>query len=63
MSDISDDASVLEQRLRDAALAAQAAKRRTGESAEDCVDCGERIPEARRRAVVTDRCCNCASQL
>ena len=35
----------------------------TGESAEFCDECGERIPEARRKAIACRYCLKCQSQL
>jgi len=61
MSDHVDRAAELEQRHRDAALAAQR-RRAAGAvtSAVDCEDCGETIPEPRRRAVPgCTRCIDC----
>ncbi|GGY03835.1 TraR/DksA family transcriptional regulator [Paludibacterium paludis] len=60
MTDIFDRAQELEQRQRDAALAAQAARSHRGISLSHCKDCGEAIPEARRVAVPgCSRCFDC----
>ncbi len=60
-----DLASEFEQRELEANLSiALAAARQTGESEEFCVDCGEEIPEQRRRAVPgCKRCVSCQNDL
>ncbi|MCL6262181.1 TraR/DksA C4-type zinc finger protein [Craterilacuibacter sp. RT1T] len=48
---------------RDIALAAQEAKMKAGAMLMQCEDCGEDIPEARRRAVTgCRRCVPCQSE-
>lgn len=55
-----DRASELEQLARDKAIAFHQAKMQCGDSAKDCCDCGELIPEPRRQAVVgVKRCVDC----
>ncbi len=55
-----DQAQEFEERDRQAALARHARLRRTGPSMEVCIDCGEKIPEARRIAIVgCERCVGC----
>ena len=55
-----DRASELEQVARDKAIEYHKAKMQCGESAKDCCDCGELIPEARRQAVIgVQRCVDC----
>ncbi len=52
-----------EERDRQQALARHARQRRSGPSAETCIDCGEAIPEARRIAMVgCVRCVGCEEQ-
>jgi len=46
-----DRAQILEQRQRDEALARMQSRLRTGPAQEQCSDCGEDIPEARRAAL------------
>lgn len=59
-----DCASDLEQLVRDKAIAYHQAKMQCGESAKDCGDCGELIPEPRRLAVVgVKRCVDCQAIL
>lgn len=59
MADIIDIANERAEAEREAILARR--KRLTGESAEECRDCGEEIPEARREAVPgVTRCVACA---
>ena len=55
-----DRATELEELHRESALVAQLGKMPHGESAHECEDCGEPIPEARRAAIhgVT-RCVDC----
>lgn len=63
MADIGDLAQAREEENRSAALATyQNRQKPKGESAVFCSSCGERIPEARRQAVVTDLCVFCAQQ-
>jgi len=60
MTDIYDRAQELEQRQRAEALARHAAGRSVGASLHHCEDCGDDIPEARRRAVAgCTRCIAC----
>jgi phage/conjugal plasmid C-4 type zinc finger TraR family protein len=67
MADIADNAADVEQLQRDQALAkvqrvidAAAAR----QAAEDCRDCGDPIPSARREAVAgVERCVHCAEIL
>lgn len=55
-----DQAQELEELHREAALAAFAANLPHGESLSHCEDCGEDIPEARRRVVKgCTRCITC----
>lgn len=64
--DIFDQATELEERHRAAALAhlATSLAQPTRESAIDCEDCGEPIPEARRRAVPgCIRCIECQERV
>lgn len=55
MSDISDRASQLEQLQRDLALAKH--RRTATVSAHECDDCGEPIPELRRKTIIGCRRC------
>lgn len=60
MADVVDDAQELvERQLADAIARARSATPR-GVSAAVCALCGDEIPEARRRAVVTTMCVDCA---
>lgn len=60
MADIVDDPqAVVEQLTADAIARARSANPR-GVSAAVCELCGDPIPEARRRAVVTTMCVECA---
>lgn len=55
-----DRAQALEQRQRDQEIAAALAKARSkGPSLEDCQDCGDPIPEARRAWGGMTRCVHC----
>ncbi len=55
-----DRAQALEQRQRDQAIAAALARpRSTGPSLEECQDCGDEIPEARRALGGMTRCVPC----
>lgn len=55
-----DRASELEQIARDKAIAYHQKKMQRGESAHECCDCGEPIPEQRRQAVRgVKRCVEC----
>ncbi|WP_027369157.1 TraR/DksA C4-type zinc finger protein [Desulfocurvibacter africanus] len=49
--DIADIAAEREYLFRQEALARACAGRRSGPSRETCAECGEPIPEARRKAV------------
>lgn len=63
--DVFDRASEMETRFREQALAAQAARMPSGPSATHCrePDCGEEIPEARRRALPgVGLCVDCAER-
>lgn len=68
MTDIFDRATELEEIARDEALARQQQRSRNAinpalESAEDCVACGEIIPEPRRAALPgVQHCIACAQQ-
>jgi len=63
MSDFADQAAEQEAMQLASALAVQARRTPHGTAAEFCVDCGDRIPELRRRAVPgTDRCIDCAER-
>lgn len=63
MTDIFDRAQELEQRQRDAALAAFAANIAHGTSYSHCEDCSEPIPDARRKAAPgCTRCIDCQSR-
>jgi phage/conjugal plasmid C-4 type zinc finger TraR family protein len=55
--DDADLAMEAEQRFRERALAAQAQRTPRGPAAELCEDCGDSIPEERRRAVPGARRC------
>ncbi|MDN0081608.1 TraR/DksA family transcriptional regulator [Crenobacter sp. SG2305] len=60
MTDLYDRAQALEQRQRDEALARHAAGRSVCASLHHCQDCGDDIPEARRRAAPgCTRCITC----
>lgn len=60
MTDIFDRAQALEQRQRDEALARQAARQHAGPGLSHCEDCGEPIPDQRRRCVPgCTRCIAC----
>lgn len=64
MTDVYDRAQELELRQREQALARQAAaSRMLGASLTHCDDCGEPIPEARRKAAPgCTRCIDCQSR-
>lgn len=49
MADFADDASAVEELQREAALSAHRINR-DAVSATNCVECGEELPEARRKA-------------
>ena len=55
--DIADQASDREMADREFALAARRAARPAGHSTSHCLDCGEPIPEGRRKAVPGVRLC------
>lgn len=58
MTDIIDRAQALEQRQRDAALRRRVPRPQVGR--EFCLDCEERISEARRKACPNaERCIDC----
>lgn len=60
MTDIIDRAMEIAARDIDARIEARV-KPRTGEGSPDCIECGEAIPEARRKAVQgCDLCIDCA---
>lgn len=60
MSDWTDDATELEERHRQAALAARVVY--SGESADECIECGDLISSARQIAVPgCTMCTDCAS--
>lgn len=60
MSDWTDDATELEERQRQAALAARVVY--SGESADECIECGYEISSARQMAVPgCTMCTDCAS--
>lgn len=62
MSDIFDRAQELELRQREEALAAFASTISHGNSYSHCDDCGDPIPDARRKAVPgCTRCVDCQS--
>lgn len=52
-----DRASEIEQRIIQSAIAKAQAERRSGESSTHCEECGEVIPEARRKAAIGCRLC------
>lgn len=52
-----DRAQELEQIARDKAISYQQSKMAQGESAHECEDCGEPIPEQRRLAVTGVKTC------
>ena len=59
MDDV-DLAQANQERFERKALAAQLASMPSGEAAEECEDCGEPIPEARRKAAPgCTRCIGC----
>lgn len=58
MADLADHANELVLARLDGLLAARPALA-IRESAEDCEDCGEPIPQARRRAPGCSRCIDC----
>jgi len=63
MSDDADKAQPLIEREIETGLAEITAAIPKGESAKFCRDCGEKIPDARRRAVPGIKCCVfCSSQ-
>jgi len=51
LGDLFDRAQEREQQLRDEALKRQRDQMPKGESAENCEDCGTKIPQRRRRAI------------
>ncbi len=60
MSDLVDQAAEAEEIFRQEALAGRAARAPHGAAAAQCIDCGERIPERRRRAAPgAVRCLDC----
>jgi phage/conjugal plasmid C-4 type zinc finger TraR family protein len=63
MTGIYDRAQALEQRQREAALAAFSANLPSGDSLSHCEDCAEPIPEARRRIVRGCRRCVTCQEL
>ncbi|MEZ6853132.1 TraR/DksA C4-type zinc finger protein [Halodesulfovibrio aestuarii] len=52
-----DRASEVEQRFIQSAIARAQAGRKSGESCTHCEECGEAIPEARRKAIAGCRLC------
>jgi phage/conjugal plasmid C-4 type zinc finger TraR family protein len=68
MTDIFDRASELEEKTRERALAAQAQRadltgKTVADSATECQDCGDDIPQQRRAAVPgCRRCITCQTQ-
>lgn len=59
-----DRASELEQIARDKAIAYHQKKMQRGESAKECCECGEEIPQERRQAVPgVKRCVYCQQVL
>ncbi len=63
MTDIFEQASDLEQRQREDALAMQAARQPIGASLSHCQDCGEPISDKRRLcAPGCTRCVNCQNE-
>ncbi|WP_419237926.1 TraR/DksA C4-type zinc finger protein [Photobacterium leiognathi subsp. mandapamensis] len=67
MADVTDNASAVEAQFTEMALNQQRAKTQasvTGESAEKCHECGDTIPEARRKAIPHCRhCTSCQREL
>lgn len=62
MGDIVDRAQALTEAVTRDAIAAVTANRPRGESARLCVECGEPIPEGRRRALPgVKHCIECAA--
>lgn len=60
MTDVFDRAQELEERQRAEALARFAEGREAGNGLSHCEDCGEPIPEARRKVVLgCTRCVQC----
>lgn len=60
MSDWTDDATELEERQRQAALAARVVY--SGKSADECIECGDAIPVARQQSIAgCTMCTDCAS--
>lgn len=60
MTDIIDRAMEIAAKDIEDRIAARV-KPRTGEGSPDCIECGEAIPEARRKAVQgCDQCIDCA---
>jgi phage/conjugal plasmid C-4 type zinc finger TraR family protein len=58
-----DRAQELEQRQRDEALARVQTRLVSGPSSEECSDCGDEIPEARRQAIPgVSRCVICQNK-
>ncbi|HGT4384672.1 TPA: TraR/DksA C4-type zinc finger protein [Neisseria meningitidis] len=57
MTDIIDQACALEERMRDYWLARHQEQAADAPSAQECEECGEIIPEARRLAVPGCRLC------
>lgn len=61
MADFADDASAVEELQREAALSAHRINR-DAVSATHCVECGEELPEARRKAYPgCTMCVDCAN--
>ena len=64
MTDMFDRAQELEEAQRERAIQAQAMRMGAGASLMQCQDCGEDIPQARRRAVAgCRRCIGCQSAM
>ena len=60
MTDMFDRAQSLEEAQRERAIQAQAMRSGSGPALMQCMDCGEGIPEMRRRAVAgCRRCIDC----
>lgn len=59
---MADDADIAQDRT-DADLERVLASRQPyqGESAEECTECGNPIPEPRRQAITTELCVECAA--
>ena len=60
MTDEADKAQISSDRLLEAGIAAHRGRGHLGDGEKECIDCGEEIPEKRRKAAPgCERCIEC----